>query len=242
MKNSSGPSLLTQEQLDSIDSNITMEMLQSLLPDKDKRKATPQLVREVSELSKDDTFSLEEFISKLVDYKYIISDTNHSLRAYAEAIKYVSLINAGYNKKDAYSATFPSKVSGLDNQIINARTTSYHSGKLVQSILEQSKVKEELLFAPERIRMFSKLADLALNSKSEFVQMSSAKAFLEASKPDNTGITVNVDNSITNHDTKMLIELRDTVQELTDKQHKDLLEGKMTLKDFTHKRIVNNDK
>ena len=90
--------------------------------------------------------------------------------------------------------------------------------------------------------MFSKLAELAINGKSEFVQMQSAKAFLEASKPDNTGITVNVDNSVTNHDTKMLIELRDTVQELTDKQHQDLIEGKMTLKDFTHKRIVNSDK
>jgi len=145
-----------------------------------------------------------EFMDSLISWESVLRDNkNVSTASYVKAVHFCSLRAAELSVRASYIRTFPEKCVRKNTDgdwvtkpegTIAALAHSYGKTKMVQNILAQLQIPLHIMMMGERVKMATKLAELALTADSERVQMESADRLLNhITAPDVQKVELDVD-------------------------------------------------
>lgn len=218
---------------------LTIDQFRQALPDKMKKSINQELVHKINTtLSDPDMY--EMYRENLLSYASVMQDGKFKLTNYVDAIKYVSHKLAGKTNLDAFSLTFPHKMSGWAQQGVASKDqasyiTAYNKSKLVTLIMEQSLIPSWVLNQDLYQKALNTQAHLMLTANSEKVRTDAANSLLTHLKiPESQKVELSVgvkkDNSIT--------DLRNAVIELAAEQKKAIQAGMYNAQQIAHIPIV----
>jgi len=218
---------------------LTVEQFKQALPDKVKKSINQELIDQINgTLSDPEMF--ESYRENLLSYTKVMADGRFKVQEYVNAVKYVSHKLMGATNIEAYSKTFPDKMTRFAAQGVQAKdiasyVTAYNKSKLVNLIFEQTLIPSYVLNQDMYQRAMNVQADLMVNAKSEKVRSDAANSLLthlkvpEAQKVE-LEIGVKEDGSIA--------QLRQATLELARQQRLALEAGAMNAQEVAHARLV----
>ena len=218
---------------------LTVEQFKQALPDKVKKSINQELIDQINgTLSDPEMF--ESYRENLLSYTKVMADGRFKVQEYVNAVKYVSHKLMGATNIEAYSKTFPDKMTRFAAQGVQAKdiasyVTAYNKSKLVNLIFEQTLIPSYVLNQDMYQRALNVQADLMVNAKSEKVRSDAANSLLthlkvpEAQKVE-LEIGVKEDGSIA--------QLRQATLELARQQRLALEAGAMNAQEVAHARLV----
>jgi len=219
--------------------DITYDEFKSRLNKKSRRLLTPEIVDTINRLADDDGEEFAEiYKGNVLSYMDAINTGKYTSMEYVSAVKYCSHRLLDCTTLVSYRLTFPDRYDrlykryedeGLDTPKIKERITNfsiaYNKTKLVNIIMEYMQVPDSVLNAPLRQKAINKLASLMNHSRSERIQLDSAKELILATKgPDIAKIELDVNVS-----NDAVADLQASLGELAMKQKAMLESGGVTL-------------
>lgn len=217
---------------------LTKEMLAGSIPDKRFRKhITDNVVTLVN--SETDSELRRVFRDNVLTYASVLSTGKHSLAAYVNAVKFVSLRLMGDKSSVAYSKVFPDRYQnlvdrGASGSYIASFADNYGKTGLVVKIMEQTMVPTHILNAGIYQQAINTQADLMLNAKSEMVRQKAAESLINNLKaPETAKIEIDV-----NYSNDAIDELRATTRSLAQQQMKMIMGGQITAEEAAHSEII----
>lgn len=203
---------------------LTREDMERALPANLKSAATQQLTDLLNNIATDPLVA-EQVRNNFISYAGVLKEGKFKTEDYIEAVTYVAYKAMGYNNQEAYEKTFPARMArliakGTSRKDISAYVASYHKGKLVNLIMEQTLVPTWVLNQDLFQKALNVQADLMINANSEKVRSDAANSLLtHLKKPETKGLEVNIDMRETsgmNELTATLARLAETQRELID--------------------------
>lgn len=218
---------------------LSVEQFRQALPEKVKRSINQELIDQINRtLSDPDMY--EAYRDNLLSYTRVMADGRFKVTEYINAVKYVSHKLMGATNIEAYSKTFPDKITrfaahGVSSKDIASYVTAYNKSKLVNLIFEQTLVPSYVLNQDLYQRALNVQADLMVSAKSEKVRSDAANSLLTHLKMPETqkvelDVKVKEDSSIA--------QLRASTLELARAQRLMLEAGAMNAQEVAHSRLV----
>ena len=166
---------------------LTEEQFRAALPDKVKKSVHSSLITAVNQTLKDPDF-YEHYRDNLLGYGRVMQDGRFTLEQYIAAVKYVSYKLMGDTNIEAYSKTFPDKVTRFQSQGVAAKdiasyVTAYNKSKLVSLLFEQTLIPSYILNQDLYQKAINTQAELMVSAKSEKVRTDAANSLLTHLKP-----------------------------------------------------------
>jgi len=217
---------------------LTIEEVEKALPAQLKTNVSQQMVDELNNLSQD-PIAAENMRNNFLSYTNVMMDGKFKLEDYVYAVVYTSYRIMGYNRRDAYSRTFPKryqalKARGASEKDISAYVGAYNKNKLVNLIMEQTLVPVWILNQHVYQKAINTQADLMLNARSEKVRSDAANSLLtHLKKPETKQIELNIGIK----EDSGMDELRGKLREMAELQQS-LIEKGITTKEIAHQPIV----
>lgn len=123
---------------------LTQAEVEQALPPALKSAATQQLVDLINNASADPMVA-EQIRNNFISYTSVLKLGKFKTEDYLNAVSYVSFKMMGYSNQDAYIRTFPARyqqllANGTSSRDIASHVSSYHRGKLVNLVMEQTMV------------------------------------------------------------------------------------------------------
>ena len=218
---------------------LTVEQFQMVLPEKAKKSVNQQLIDQINAtLSEPELY--EAYRDNLMSYTRVLMDGRFKIDEYVNAVRYVSHKLMGCTNIEAYSKTFPDKITRFAQQNVASKdiasyVTAYNKSKLVNLIMEQTLIPSYVLNQDLYQKALNVQADLMINAKSEKVRCEAANSLLTQLKQPEVkkvelDIGVKEDSSIA--------AIRATTLELARQQRLALQAGVMTANDIAQSKIV----
>jgi len=227
----------TETDLETTD-HLTRDMLIGTLPDKRFRKyVTDDLVDLVN--AEPDSELRRVFRDNTLTYSSVLSTGKHSLAAYVNAVKYVSLRLIGDKASTAYSKVFPDRYQALIDKgssasYIASFADNYGKNGLVVKIMEQTMVPTHILNAGIYQEAINTQAELMRDAKSEMVRQKAAESLItNLAAPAAAKVELDV-----NYSNDTIDELRATTRKLADQQMKMIMGGQISAQDAAHSDII----
>lgn len=189
---------------------LTQQDVALALPATLKSSATQQLTDLINNIASDPIVA-EQVRENFISYAHVLKDGRYKTEDYVHAVAYVSYKLMGMSNKEAYYKTFPNRYAtmvgeGKSEKDISAYVSSYHKGKLVNAIMEQSLVPIWVVNQDIYQKAINVQADLMVNANSEKVRSDAANSILtHLSKPKEAAIKID-----------MTVKKDDGMQQLTD--------------------------
>lgn len=227
----------TETDLETTD-HLTKEMLAGTVPDKRFRKHITDAVVNVVN-SEPDSELRRVFRDNVLTYTSVLSTGKHSLAAYVNAVKFVSLKLMGDKASTAYSKVFPDRYQNLIDRgatasYIASFADNYSKTALITKIMEQTMVPTHILNAGVYQEAINTQVGLMRTANSETVRQKAAESLLvnlKAPEAAKVEIGITYTNDIVN-------ELRQTTRALADQQMKMIMGGQITAEDAAHSDII----
>lgn len=218
---------------------LTGDQLKAALPDKVKKSVNPSLIAKINKtLSEPELY--ENYRDNLLSYGKVMMEGRFKVENYIDAVKYVSHKMMGNTNIDAYSRTFPEKITrfakeGVVSKDIASYVSAYNKSKLVNLIYEQTMVPSWILNQDLHQKALNVQAELMTTASSEKVRTDAANSLLTHLKRPETqkielDIGVKEDSSID--------QLRKATLKLAAAQREALQAGQMNAQEVAHSEIV----
>ena len=218
--------------------HLTKEMLTGAVPDKRFRKhVTDEVVAVIN--SEPDSELRRVFRDNALTYSSVLSTGKHSLAAYVNAIKFVSLKLMGDKSSIAYSKVFPDRYQNLINKgssasYIASFADNYSKTGLITKIMERTMVPTHILNAGVYQEAINVQAELMHTAKSELVRQKAAESLINnLAAPAAAKVEIDIGYS---HD--VVEDLRATTKALAQQQLKMILNGQASAKEIAHSEII----
>ena len=227
----------TETDLETTD-HLTKEQLFGVMPDKRFRKhITDEVVAVIN--SEPDSELRRVFRDNVLTYSSVLSTGKHSLGAYVNAIKFVSLRLMGDKTSTAYSKVFPDRYQNLIDKGASASyiasfADNYGKNALITKIMEQTMVPTHILNAGVYQEAINVQADLMHTAKSELVRQKAAESLI-SNLTAPTAAKLEIDIGYSND---LVDELRATTKALAQQQLKMILNGQSSAKEIAHSEII----
>jgi len=209
------------------------------LPDKVKKSINQELIDQIN-TTLGDPEMYESYRDNLLSYTKVMADGRFKVQEYVNAVKYVSHKLMGATNIEAYSKTFPDKITRFAAQGVTAKdiasyVTAYNKSKLVNLIFEQTLIPSYVLNQDMYQRALNVQADLMVSAKSEKVRSDAANSLLTHLKMPETqkvelDVKVKEDGSIS--------QLRQATMELARAQRLAMESGSTNAQEVAHSRII----
>ena len=227
----------TETDLETTD-HLTKEMLVGAVPDKRFRKhVTDDVVAIIN--SEPDSELRRVFRDNALTYSSVLSTGKHSLAAYINAVKFVSLRLMGDKASTAYSKVFPDRFQNLINKGASASyiasfADNYSKTGLITKIMERTMVPTHILNAGVYQEAINVQAELMHTAKSELVRQKAAESLMSnLAAPATAKVEIDIGYS---HD--VVEDLRATTKALAQQQLKMILNGQSSAKEVAHSEII----
>ena len=218
---------------------LTVDQFRAALPDKVKKSVSQELIDSVNGVLADPE-EFENYRDNLLSYTKVMADGRFKVTSYVDAVRYVSFKLYGKTNIEAYSLTFPDKITrftadGVSWKDVNSYCTAYNKSKLVNLIFEQTLVPTHVLNQDLYQQALNVQAELMLHAKSEKVRTDAANSLLtqlrmpEVSKIE-LDIKVKEDSSIA--------ALRESTLLLARQQRLMIESGAMNAQQIAHGKLV----
>ena len=218
--------------------HLTKEMLTGAVPDKRFRKhVTDEVVAVIN--SEPDSELRRVFRDNALTYSSVLSTGKHSLAAYVNAVKFVSLRLMGDKASVAYSKVFPDRYQNLINKgssasYIASFADNYSKTGLITKIMERTMVPTHILNAGVYQEAINVQAELMHTAKSELVRQKAAESLINnLAAPAAAKVEIDIGYS---HD--VVEDLRATTKALAQQQLKMILNGQASAKEIAHSEII----
>ena len=218
---------------------LTVDEFKMALPDKVKKSINQELIDQIN-LTLSEPEMYEAYRDNLLSYTKVMADGRFKVNEYVNAVKYVSHKLMGATNIEAYSKTFPDKITrfaaqGVTSKDIASYVTAYNKSKLVNLIFEQTLIPSYVLNQDLYQRALNVQADLMVNAKSEKVRSDAANSLLTQLKMPETqkvelDVKVKEDGSIS--------QLRQATMELARAQRLAMEAGAMNAQQVAHSKVV----
>lgn len=217
---------------------LTVDQFKMALPDKVKKSINQELIDQINTTLSDPEM-YESYRENLLSYTKVMADGRFKVQEYVNAVKYVSHKLMGATNIEAYSKTFPDKITRFSAQGVSAKdiasyVTAYNKSKLVNLIFEQTLIPSYVLNQDLYQKALNVQADLMVSAKSEKVRSDAANSLLTHLKMPETQkveleIGVKEDGSIA--------QLRQATLELARAQRLALEAGQVNAQDVAHSKL-----
>ena len=171
---------------------MTIEDLKNGVPKHAKGMITQNVVDVLNHLEGGDGLDFaEHYKQNFITLSRVMKSGEFSMKDYISAIKFVSYKLLENSDVDAYMMTFPDRYARLLDQYahvgdeaeirsrkISPFVSAYKGGDLVVKLMEQSLVPSKVLNAPMFQDALNIQMGLAMNARSEMVQMQAANSIL----------------------------------------------------------------
>lgn len=218
---------------------LTVEQFQNALPTSVKRSINQELIDKIN-LTLSEPEMYEAYRDNLLSYTRVMADGRFKMDNYIDAVKYVSHKLMGATNIEAYSKTFPDKITRFAAQQVTSKdiasyVTAYNKSKLVNLIFEQTLIPSYVLNQDLYQKALNVQAELMINAKSEKVRCEAANSLLTQLKMPEVkkvelDIGVKEDSSIA--------ALRQTTLELARQQRLMMESGAMNAQEIAHGKII----
>ena len=204
---------------------------------------TPAIVNTLNNISSDPLIA-ENIRENFIGYTAVLKDGKFKTEDYLHAVAYVSFKLMGYSNEDAYARAFPQRYAALvakqiSKKDISSYVASYHRGKLVNLIMEQSLVPTWVLNQDIHQKAINRLADLMMNANSEKVQAEAAIGLLtHLKKPEPKG---DFQINLNTQESSGMQAMRDTLEQLAQQQQKLIQQGEMKTVDVAASKLVRRE-
>ena len=182
----------------------------------------------------------EAYRENLLSYTKVMADGRFKVQEYIAAVKYVSHKLMGCTNIEAYSKTFPDKITRFAAQKVAAKdiasyVTAYNKSKLVNLIYEQTLIPSYVLNQDMYQKALNVQAELMVSAASEKVRTEAANSLLTHLKmPElkrvELDISVKPDSSID--------ALRKATMELVANQRLAMQTGQVTAGEIAGGRLI----
>ena len=229
----------TEAELQLKENKLTIEKLQELLPKGASNSLKPAVIRNITAVLEDQDIR-ENYRENLLSYAGIMSSSNHSVKSYVEAVKFITYRLLDDSLLTAYMKTFPDRYQQMLDDNYNtkdmwSRATVYNRGKLVQTVYEQTIIPSYVLNADIHQKAINVQADLMINANSEKVRSDAANSLLTHLKPPEAA-KLEIEVGIKESDG--IKDLRDAIVGLAKQQTEGLNRGFNTAKEIADSNIV----
>lgn len=220
-------------------SDLTIETLQKVVPNKLKGAVTQGLIDKINNISTDPILC-EQIKENILGYTGVLQEGKYKTEDYINAVTYVSYKLMGYSNVDSYIKTFPSRYQtlvarGMAPKDIAAYVCIYNKGQLVNRILEQSLVPTWVLNQDIYQKAINTQAEIMLSSKSDKVRSMAADSLLRnLAKPEKAGPQINIDMTANTG----LDDLKETLFKLAETQQKLIQSGQATTQQIAEQKII----
>lgn len=218
---------------------LTVDQFKMALPDKVKKSINQELIDQINGTLSDPEM-YEAYRDNLLSYTKVMADGRFKVQEYVNAVKYVSHKLMGATNIEAYSKTFPDKITrfaaqGVTPKDIASYVTAYNKSKLVNLIFEQTLIPSYVLNQDLYQKALNVQAELMVSARSEKVRSDAANSLLSHLKMPETqkvelDVKVKEDGSIS--------ALRQATLELARAQRLAMEAGQVNAQDVAHSRIV----
>jgi len=217
---------------------LSKEMLAGAVPDKRFRKHVTDKVVDVIN-SEPDSELRRVFRDNTLNYAAVLSTGKHSLSAYVNAVKFVSLRLMGDKASTAYSKVFPDRYQNLIDRGASASyiasfADNYSKNSLITKIMEQTMIPTHILNAGIYQEAINCQAGLMRTAKSEMVRQKAAESLMtNLAAPAAAKIEIDI-----THNNDMLQDLRDTTRALAKQQLSLIMNGQASATEIAHSEIL----
>jgi hypothetical protein len=218
--------------------HLTKEQLFGAVPDKRFRKhITDDIVAIIN--SEPDSELRRVFRDNTLTYSSVLSTGKHSLAAYINAVKFVSLRLMGDKASIAYSKVFPDRYQNLINKGASASyiasfADNYGKNALITKIMEQTMVPTHILNAGVYQEAINTQAELMRTAKSELVRQKAAESLISnLTAPAIAKVEIDIGYS-----NDVIDDLRATTKALAQQQLRMILNGQSSAKEIAHSEII----
>lgn len=179
----------------------------------------------------------ETYRNNLISYNNVLREITHvTVRDYTNAVSFVTYLNLGYNKIDAYKAVFPEKSKTCSGPKLGTYACIYSKTKLVTKIVEQSVIPLRLMNLEAPQKALNVLMDLMANARSEKVRCDAAdKVLAHLAPPDEKNVNLSVNVA----DSSEMDQMKEQLRILAQRQRSMLDNGTITLRDLANSNILN---
>lgn len=218
---------------------LTIDELKAALPDKVKKSINQELIDQIN-LTLSEPEMYEAYRDNLMSYTRVMADGRFKVQEYVNAVKYVSHKLMGATNIEAYSKTFPDKITRFAAQNVSSKdiasyVTAYNKSKLVNLIFEQTLIPSYVLNQDLYQKALNVQADLMVNAKSEKVRTDAANSLLTQLKMPETQ---KVELSVGVKEDSSINQLRQATMELARQQRMALESGAMTAREVAVTKVV----
>lgn len=218
---------------------MTIEQFKKALPDKVKKTFDINLINQVTKLLADpDMF--EQYRDNMLGYTSVMADGRFKIDQYLNAVKYVSHKLMGCTNLDAYTKTFPDKMSDFVNRNIASKdiasyVTAYNKSKCVNQIMEQTLVPSYVLNQDLYQKALNVQAELMISANSEKVRTDAANSLLTHLKmPDVSKVQLD----ITTKGDSSIDALRESTLALVQQQQILMRQGLIGAKEIAENKLT----
>lgn len=205
---------------------LTVDELKLALPKSLRSNATQEFADKVNAIASDPDIA-REVRENFLTYASVLTEGKYKTEDYLSAVTYCTFKLMGMTNRNAYAKTFPDRYTrlvakGTSEKDISAYTASYHSNKLVNTILEQAYIPIWLLNRDVYQKAINTQLRLMTGAESELVQTQAANSLLlHLKQPEVKKIELDVKMK----DGGGLDDLRATMMELAQTQARMIADG-----------------
>lgn len=218
---------------------LSLEQFREALPDKVKKSINQDLVDQINNtLAEPEVY--EAYRDNLISYTRVMADGRFKIQEYINAVRYVSHKLMGCSNIEAYSKTFPDKITrfalqGVVSKDVASYVTAYNKSKLVNLIFEQTLIPSYILNQDLYQKALNTQAELMVYAKSEKVRTDAANSLLSHLKmPEKQKVELDInvkeDSSIN--------MLRQATLQLVAQQRLSITAGQSTAGDIAGNTLV----
>lgn len=217
---------------------LTEDQFKLALPEKMKKSVNQELIDKINATISDPQ-TLEIYRDNLVGYTQVLKDGKFQVGQYIDAVRYVSFKLMGCSNIEAYSKTFPDKITqfnaqGVSSKDIASYVTAYNKGKLVNLILEQTLIPVHVLNMDLYQKALNVQADLMMNANSEKVRSDAANSVMVQLRPPEAK---KVELEISTKEDSSIAALRETTMAMVRQQREMIQAGMVTTQDMAHQKL-----
>ena len=217
---------------------LTVDQFKLALPEKVRKTVSQDIIDQIN-LTLSEPELYEAYRDNLVSYTKVMADGRFKVQEYVNAVKYVSHKLMGCTHIEAYSKTFPDKITRFTTQGVLAKdiasyVTAYNKSKLVNLIFEQTLIPSYVLNQDLYQKALNVQAELMVSANSEKVRTDAANSLLTQLKmPEKTKVELDLnikeDSSIN--------ALRQATLELVRQQRLSMQAGQSTAQEVAYSSL-----
>lgn len=218
--------------------SLSVEEFRSALPDKMKKSVNQELIDRVnSVLANPEEF--ENYRNNLISYTSVMKDGKFKIEQYLDAVRYVSFKLLGMSNIEAYSKTFPDKITGFTNAGVSSKdiasyVAAYNKGKLVNLIFEQTIVPVHVLNMDMYQKALNVQCELMLTAKSEKVRSDAANSVMTQLRPPEVK---KIELDIGPKEDSTINSLRESMMKLVEQEQLMIKGGMFNAQEIAHRRL-----